>query len=88
MRRASHMSAPRICPAAGCGRPIERWQQVCKTCFRRLPNDKQAAIAQARLDHDFVGLETARNDAMVWLREHRPAASIARLTGERIDAPG
>lgn len=79
MRSAAH-----LCPVQGCGCLRERWQEVCRRCFRRLPADIKAMFDRAKASRDGAARARAGIAARDWLNAHPIADAIARACG---DAP-
>jgi hypothetical protein len=80
MRNAAH-----ICRVPGCGNVRQRWAEVCHTCWRMLPCDKQNALKEAKRSRAAHRIATASIDAVNWLKAHSPARQAAQLLGEAKD---
>lgn len=70
-----------VCPGAGCGRGIARWQRLCDSCFRRLPADLQRGLAAANAARDALKRAALVRDAVAWLAAP-PPSQADRVTGE------
>jgi hypothetical protein len=77
MRSAAHP-----CPVAACSNTRQRWQAVCRACWRRLPVDLTAVIQQAKQMKAPHLRARAEMAATAWLNAHPIADAIARICGE------
>lgn len=76
--------ARQICPTHGCGATLRRWERLCDRCFALLPQDRRAAICEARARRDVLTLSKLTGAAAIWLAAHMPAAVAARRQGEEL----
>lgn len=66
----------------GCGGRRERWQAVCRDCWKRVPADLRDAIRAAQASKARHLEAKAAMEATDWLRAHPAGAAAARITGE------
>jgi hypothetical protein len=77
MRSAAHP-----CPVAACGNLRDRWAAVCRSCWRRLPEDLRRRIKQARAAKAAHRVAAAEMAAVAWLNAHPVSEAIARACGD------
>jgi hypothetical protein len=65
-----------------CGCAIERWKRICDPCWSRLPRGHRQALIAARASGQVATLSRLSHAAGAWLRDHDPAAELARRMGE------
>lgn len=75
------MMGVHLCPGCSTGHR-ERWQAVCRTCWKRMPADMRGAILSAQASKARHLEAKAAMEATAWLRAHPAGADAARITGE------